>query len=181
MDARRRGVLVLTAASLTGCAKLLGPRTIEISQDELLQKLSKEFPLRKQVLSVFDVTADAPTLRMLPEADRVATLIPFTARERLLGGTFKGAIGISFGLRFESRDLTLRLRDTRVDQVDIGALPERVTTRLGAWLAEDKLKDFPIHRFKPEDLRTADRLGYRVDTIKVTADGLVVRLVPRTQ
>lgn len=182
-DALRRALLgggaVAAGLSLAGCAKLLGPRTIEITQEELLDKLSKEFPLRKQVLEVFDVTAAAPTLRMLPEADRVSTLIPFTARERLLGGEFEGSIGVSFGLRFEPRDLTLRLRDTTVDQVDIGALPKRVTTRLGVWLAEEKLKDFPIHRFKPEDLRTADRLGYRVDSIKVAEKALVVRLVPR--
>lgn len=179
---RRKALGVLCAGaslSLAGCAKLLGPRTIEITQEELLQKLGKEFPLRKQVLEVFDVTAAAPTLRMLPDADRVSTVIPFTARERLLGGQFRGSIGVSFGLRFEPRDLTLRLRDTQVEQVDIGALPKAVTTRLGVWLAEEKLRDYPVHRFKPEDLRTADRLGYQVDSIKVAEKALVVRLVPR--
>ncbi len=166
-------------AGLAGCARLLGPRTVEIGQDELQHKLAAAFPLRKPLLSVFDVTAEAPALRLLPEVDRVATMVPFTARDRWLGSTFKGRVGLSFGLRFEPSDLTLRLRDARVDEIDIGGLPTGATTRLGAWLAQDKLRDFAIHQFKPDDLRTADRLGYRVDTIKVIPSGLQVRLVPR--
>lgn len=186
---RRRMLLVCgggvfgwgAASGLSGCARLFGPRTIEISQEELLQKLATQFPMRKQVLEVFELTASTPSLRMVPDDDRVATVIPFTARDRLVGSTFAGSVGLSFGLRFEPRDLTLRLRDAKVDSVDIGALPKGATTRLGVWLAEEKLRDFAIHRFKPEDLRTADRLGYQVDSIKVAKAGLVVRLVPRPE
>ena len=56
---------------------------------------------------------------------------------------------------------------------------QRYLTRLGAWIAEDKLQDYPVHQFKPEDLRTADRLGYEVGDIKVTDKGLEVHLNPK--
>ena len=56
---------------------------------------------------------------------------------------------------------------------------QRYLTKLGAWIAEDRLQDFPVHQFKPEDLRTADRMGYEVGHIQVTDKGLEVRLNPK--
>lgn len=179
MTTRRQWLRLGACLALTGCAKWLGPRTVEISEDDLLQKLAKAFPLRKTVLDVFEVTASAPALRMLPDVDRLAITVPYVARDRLLGSEFKGTLGLSFGLRFEPKDLSLRLVQARVDQFDVGGLPKHATARFGAWLVEDKLKDFPVHRLKPEDLRMADRLGYQVDSIKVVEHGLAVRLVPR--
>ena len=42
---------------------------------------------------------------------------------------------------------------------------QRYLTKLGAWIAEDRLQDFgsPI---QTEDLRTADRMGYEVGTFR---------------
>ena len=71
---------------------------------------------------------------------------------------------------------------TKIEQVMVEGLPpvyQRALSTMGAQLVEDSLNDYPVHQFKPEDLRTADRMGYEVKNIQITATGLAVHLVPR--
>ena len=91
-------------------------------------------------------------------------------------------MALSFGLRYEPKDLTIRLVQPKVEQVMVDGLPPLYQTALsnmGARLAEESLQDYAIHQFKPEDLRAADRMGYEVKDIQVTTTGLAIHLAPR--
>ena len=180
-DALRWGGVALLS-SLAGCAGILGPRTVVITKEELTTKISKPFPVSNRIMDLLDVKAQAPRLQFHPKDNRVGTEFDLSATDNLFKRTYQGTIGVSFGLRFEPKDLTLRLTAVKVDQIGLAGLPatlQRYLTRLGAWIAEDKLQDYPVHQFKPEDLRTADRLGYEVGDIKVTDKGLEVHLNPK--
>lgn len=180
-DALRWGGLALLS-SLAGCAGILGPRTVVITKEELTTKIAKPFPVSNRIMDLLDVKAQAPRLQFHPKDNRVGTEFDLSATDNLFKKTYQGTIGVSFGLRFEPKDLTLRLTAVKVDQIGLAGLPatlQRYLTRLGAWIAEDKLQDYPVHQFKPEDLRTADRLGYEVGDIKVTDKGLEVHLNPK--
>lgn len=180
-DALRWGGLALLS-SLAGCAGILGPRTVVITKEELTTKIAKPFPVSNRIMDLLDVKAQAPRLQFHPKDNRVGTEFDLSATDNLFKKTYQGTIGVSFGLRFEPKDLTLRLTAVKVDQIALAGLPatlQRYLTRLGAWIAEDKLQDYPVHQFKPEDLRTADRLGYEVGDIKVTDKGLEVHLNPK--
>lgn len=181
---RRRTVLMAMAlpAALAACASLLGPRTVEISREELLTKLGKQFPTTKRLMKLLDVTAALPTLDLQEEQNRVSASVDLTARELIMGQEYKGKVTLSFGLRFEPKDLTLRLNEPRIEQVAVEGLPpvyQRALSNLGAKLVEETLNDYAVHQLKPEDLRTADRLGYQVKDIAVTRTGLAVHLIPR--
>lgn len=176
------GIGVLTLSLLTACASLLGPRTVEISREELSAKLGKQFPTTKRLMRLLDVTAELPTLEMQGQRNRVLTQVQLSARELLMGQSFKGRVSLSFGLRYEPKDLSLRLTSPKVEDVFFDGLPaayQATLTNLSARLAEDALQDHVVHQFKPEDLRTADRMGYEVKDVKVTDNGLAVYLVPR--
>lgn len=180
-DALRWGGLALVS-SLSACAAILGPRTVVITKEELTSKIAKPFPVSNRIMDLLDVKAQAPRLQLHPKDNRVGTEFDLSATDNLFKKTYQGTIGVSFGLRFEPKDLTLRLTAVKVDQIGLAGLPatlQRYLTRLGAWIAEDKLQDYPVHQFKPEDLRTADRLGYEVGDIKVTDKGLEVHLNPK--
>lgn len=180
-DALRWGGLALVS-SLSACAAVLGPRTVVITKEELTSKIAKPFPVSNRIMDLLDVKAQAPRLQLHPKDNRVGTEFDLSATDNLFKRTYQGTIGVSFGLRFEPKDLTLRLTAVKVDQIGLAGLPatlQRYLTRLGAWIAEDKLQDYPVHQFKPEDLRTADRLGYEVGDIKVTDKGLEVHLNPK--
>jgi len=172
----------LLALTLGGCASLLGPRTVEISQGELLEKLSGQFPLSQRVLNVLDVQALTPRLTLHPDTNRVTATVPLVAKDVLRQRPQQGEVALSFGLRFEPQDLSIRLRDPRVESARIQGLPEPLQqglTRLAAWMANERLNNQVVHRLKPEDLRSADRMGYVVHDLRVTASGLAVDLRPR--
>jgi hypothetical protein len=182
---RRSLLLAGTALALglvAGCASLMGPRTVEISREQLLSKLSKQFPMRKTLAEVFDIEAQAPRLQMNPDTNRVSAEFDIQATDKLFRRSYSGTVGVSFGMRYEAQDRTIRLNQVTIDKVAIAGLSEATQqqwTRLGAMLAQEKLQDYPIHQFKPEDLREVDRRGYQVDALRVTATGLSVTLVPK--
>lgn len=182
---RRRSLFIAATAlvaGLAGCASLMGPRTVEISREQLLAKLSKQFPMRKTLAEIFDIEAQAPRLQMNPDTNRVAAEFDIQATDKLFRRSYSGTVGVSFGMRYEAQDRSIRLNQVSIDKVAIAGLSEATQqqwTRLGAMLAQEKLQDYPIHQFKPEDLRELDRRGYQVEELRVTATGLSVKLVPK--
>lgn len=183
---RRRALFAITTTALiiglAGCASLMGPRTVDISREQLLTKLSKQFPMRKTLAEIFEVEAQAPRLQLNPDTNRVASEFDIKATDRLFGRSYQGTVGVSFGMRYEAQDRTIRLNTVTIDKLAIAGLSEatqRQWTKLGAMLAQEKLQDYPIHQFKPEDLNEVDRRGYQVEDIRVTAAGLSVKLVPK--
>jgi hypothetical protein len=180
----RRPLLIATAlmVTLAGCASLMGPRTVDISREQLLAKLSRQFPMRKTLAEIFEVEAQAPRLQLNPDTNRVAAEFDIKATDRLFHRSYQGTVGVSFGMRYEAQDQTIRLNQVTIDKLAIDGLTEAMQqqwTKLGGMLAQEKLQNYPIHQFKPEDLRAADRYGYQVEDIRVTAAGLSVKLVPK--
>ncbi len=178
----RLATVLPAALALGACARLFGPRTVVITREELLSKLGKRFPTTRRLLNLLDVQAGLPELTLQPQDNRVLAAVPLQARDLLMGQAYTGKVAMSFGLRYEPQDLSVRLSQVRVEDIQLSGLPAAARhqlTRLGAWLAEDRLQDQVIHQFKPEDLRTADRMGYEVSGLRVTDTGLAIDLQPR--
>ena len=181
----RRTLLLATTAiaigSLTACASLFGPRTVEISRDELQAKLARKFPLTRNVLNMFDVTASSPRLAMIADTNRVSATVDLLARDTIIRRDYLGTVSVSFGLRYEPSDLTLRILALNVDGIRIEGMPQsfqQMLLELGNRVAREHLQDYPIHQFKPEDVGTVSRMGLQVDDIQVTKTGLAVHLKP---
>jgi hypothetical protein len=175
----------LMLATLSGCGsvtRMLAPSQVEISRDQLLSKLGQQFPMRNTVLDIFDVTAATPRLTLQPENNRVLADVDLAAMDKIFGKSYQGSLWMSFGLRFEPRDQTIRLQNVTIDKVYIKGLPssyERYLTKLGGWLSEERLQNYVVHRFSPEDLTRADKHGLTVSDIKITHKGLAFMLVPK--
>lgn len=173
--------ITLLASGCAGVHSLVGGRTVEITKEQLLSKFGQQFPMRNQVLEVLDVTAQAPRLTLQPQANRVLADIDLAATDRLFGQRYQGSLWVSFGLRYEPRDQTIRLNQLTVDKVSVQGLPDsyqRQLTKLGSWLTEDRLQDYVVHRLRPEDLRRANQYGLTVSDIKITSRGLAIVLAP---
>ena len=54
----------------------------------------------------------------------------------------------------------------------------RGLNRLGVLIAETMLDNFVLYRFKPNDLRNAEGLGYKPGAVTVTSRGIEVTLAP---
>ena len=177
----RRLLLAGLAFALAGCAGLLGPRTLTLSEAELTQRLAARFPLDRRLLEVLDVRIATPRVTLLPQTNRVGVALELTLDERLTRRSFPMAVALESGLRYDAATTSVRLADVRVQDVRIDGLPERVGEvfqRLGAPLLEQLIDGAPIHRFTPEQLKTAEGRGWRPDTIAVTSRGVEITLQP---
>ena len=63
----------IVAAGLAGCAGLSGPRNVTLSQADLQSLVERQFPLQRRLLEVIDVNVARPSLRLLPERNRIGT------------------------------------------------------------------------------------------------------------
>jgi hypothetical protein len=182
----RRSVLALTglaALGLAGCAALQpAPRTVGISQAKLLELIAGQFPFNNRYLELFDVSLASPRLRLIPAENRIGTELGYSIGASLLGSrTYQGTLNLSYGLRFEPSDGTVRLSQVRVEDFEVPGVPPAFASRanrLGGLLAENLLKDFVVHRLKPEDLQAAKGWGYQPGALQVVPGGLQLQLNP---
>lgn len=179
----RRALLVLCAAPvlLGACATLLGPRSIEVSQQRLQELVARRFPVSKRYLELFDLTVSSPRLTLLPETNRIATHLDVSASDRLLRRPMNGTMDLNYALRFEPADNTIRLADVRVDSFLIGDAPsplQNQLNRIGRLLAEEMLDGQVVHTLRPEDVKNAQGRGYQPGELKVTSRGVTLNPSP---
>lgn len=174
---------LLLAWGLTGCAVLQpGPRSIDLSEAKLAAMIGDQFPFNSRYMELFDVVLDRPQVRLMPAENRIGTAMGYSIGASLLGmRPTQGTLDLSYSLRFEPADQTVRLTQVRVERFDVPGVPPAYATRvnrLGGLLAEGLLQDFVIHRLKPEDLQAAQGWGYQPGALQVVPGGLRLQLDP---
>lgn len=169
---------------LSGCAlPAPGPRTLEISEARLVERIAVQFPVQRRFMDVFELSLDAPRVRLMPEENRLGTELDYVlgAAGRPSSRAVRGTLALSYGLRIDPGDQTVRLHEVRVENFDVPGMPSPIgqhASRMGGMLAEDLLKDFVVYRIRPEDLKAAGRWGYQPGPVTVVPGGLQLRLDP---
>ena len=180
-------LLIGFLALLSSCATLPPPpKTISVTEARLAQLISSQFPFNSEMLEVLDVVVSTPRISLDPLNNRINTALDIdVAGNSILGlftsKTYKGALDLSYGLRFERWDATVRLTDVRVHRLDIDGTPSvmrRSIEKLGTPLAQKLLKDYVLYKVRPEDLQAAQGWGYMPGAFKVEATGLSLTLDP---
>jgi hypothetical protein len=180
--ASRRRVIVgaLTLVAATGCASL-DPRAIMLSQSELQSLLERQFPRQQRVMELLDVSLTKPSLRLVPERNRIVTALDLAATERLSGRSLRGSLAIEHALRFEPSDATVRLANVKVDaiQLELAGTPlSGQAARLGGLLAERLLDDFVIYRVGDDKRAMLARSGVNNADVAVTGRGVELKFRP---
>lgn len=180
-------LLIGVFALLSSCATLPPPpKTISVSEARLAQLISSQFPFNSEMLEVLDVVVTAPRITLDPVNNRINTVFDINVAGNSILGLFtdkkyKGALDLSYGLRFEPKDATVRLTDVRVNRLDVDGTPSamrRPIEKLGAPLAQKLLKDYVLYKARPEDLKAAQGWGYKPGAFRVEPTGLSITLDP---
>jgi hypothetical protein len=167
----------------TGCALVQpGPRTIEISEARLAELVARRFPVDHRYMELLDVSLAQPRLRLVPQDNRIQTELDYTMGTVLSGTrTVRGTLGLSYGLRFDPADRSVRLTEVRVDRFDVPGLPAgqgQRMSRLGSAVAESLLQDAVIHRLRPDELKVAEGWYYEPGQFRVVPGGLQLSMTP---
>ena len=180
-------LLISAFALLSSCATLPPPpKTISVTEARLAQLISSQFPFNSEMLEVLDVIVSAPRIILDPVNNRINTVLDISVAGNSILGLFtdkqyKGVLDLSYGLRFEPRDATVRLADVRVRRLDVDGTPSamrRPIEKLGAPLAQKLLKDYVLYKVRAEDLSATQGWGYKPGTFRVEPTGLSITLDP---
>ena len=182
----RRVLLTMTGRLATGGAIYLALPAAQaqpsypVSAGQLQRAVEQRFPRRYPVGGLLDLKLQAPQLRMLPDQNRLGTLVAVEAAGPALRRSYTGLFDLDFALRYEASDLSIRAHQLRVNSLRFDDLPPRPAALLDAYgpaLAEQTLQDVVLHQLKPQDLTLPDSMGLQPGNITVTARGLVIGFV----
>jgi len=178
--AAARAACIVAAATLAGCASLVGPRDVDVPMHRLQAGLEKRFPVHHRVLGIFDVELTRPQLAADGQADRLALTTDLSVTPLLTRSGWQGSLTLSGYLKVDNVRNAVYLADARVDNFTINSMDERSQGRLhaaGNVLADSLVRDVPLYTFKPEDLRYAG-VQFQPTSIRATPNGLTIHLEP---
>ena len=175
------------ATSLIGCAAMRPqPKTLNISQERLMQLIGSQFPFNSKMLEVLDVSVSSPKISFDAINNRINTSLDLNVASSGIVGLltkrdYKGGIDLSYGLRFEPSDNSVRMTDVKLGKLSLDGAPdlmERPISRLGTALAQKLLSDLPLYKVSAQDMEAAKGWGYKPGAFKVGATGLAITLDP---
>lgn len=181
------GLLLVATALLASCAIVPpAPRTVSVSEARLAQMIGSQFPFNSEMLEVLDVNVSTPRVTLDPVNNRINTSFDLGVSGQGLIGllttkTYQGAMDLSYGLRFEPSDYTVRMTDVRVSRFSVEGAPEvlkRPIEKLGAPLAKKLLKDYALYKLQPEDLQATEGWTYKPASFRIEPTGLSITLDP---
>jgi hypothetical protein len=179
---------LLALAWLAGCAALAPqPKTINLSQERLLQLISSQFPFNNRMLEVLEVGVSKPRVQLDALNNRIQTGLDVNVAPRGLAGAitqrnFSGVLDMSYGLRFEPSDNSIRMADVKVSKLDVPGVPEQFQTavnKLGGLLAEKLLSDYSLYKLTAADLQSEVKgWGYKPGKFSIANNGLNIAIDP---
>jgi hypothetical protein len=179
--------LATIAISLIGCAAIKPqPKTLMISESKLQQLISSQFPLNSKMLEVLDVGVSSPKISFDAANNRINTSLDLNVVGSGIVGLltkreYKGGIDLSYGLRFEPSDNSVRMTDVKVGRLNVDGAPElmeRPISRLGVALAQKLLSDQVLYKVSAQALEAAKGWGYKPGAFKIAPGGLAIALDP---
>jgi hypothetical protein len=173
-------LLGAACAVVAGCANLVGPRTITLTEADVARQIAKQYPLERKLLGELTVRVEAPRVKLLSASNRIATELDFSGSLDRSGKGSRGTIALDYALRLDEAAQAVRMTQVRVARVQIDTLGDKsktVVEKFGALLAEQLLNDAAIYRFKPEDLKSAEGKGYKPGAVTVTSRGVEITMV----
>lgn len=164
---------------LTGRGALAQP-SYTVPLEQLQEMVSTKFPRSVPVQGLFDLTLQAPRLRLLPEVNRLGAAMVVDAAGAALRRGHAGTFDVEFALRYEASDRSLRAHQIKLGRLDFPTLKPAVNDLLNVYgpaLAEQSLREVTLHQLRPQDTALFDGMGLQPGPITVTAKGLTVAFV----
>ena len=183
---RRRllmSVLAVPWLGLAGCASAqLRPVEQLVSSTTLLAQLSKRFPYTQSIAGdLVTLELRNPKLRMLPDANRIATVVALKLSSPLIGAGIPGTLGVDWRPRYQAADKTIRMADVLVRSVQLDGVPAeyaRWLDRNAPQLVSNLLNDQILYTLTDRDTAALAAFGWQLGAFQVVPQGLKVRLDP---
>ena len=173
--------LLIAVLSLMGCATMMGDRTVNVTGDQIAQKLNEKLALPISLLKVFDVNLSNSLVTFDKASGRMTTTMDTKLSSQLLNQSLAGKLGISGKLRFDAATSTVVLDEPKIENVDFGGGSSKfndVLNALAKTVGGEMLTGLTLYTVKPEDLKFGGTF-YSPKDMVVTDNGLQLTLSPK--
>lgn len=171
---------VLLVLALSGCATL-GERTVNVTEEQIQQKLNEKLAVPIQLLKIFDVNLSNSIVKFDQATGRMQTTLDTVLNSPLLDKSVAGKLSISGKLRFDEASQSIVLDEPQIDQFNVDGADSKqneMINKLTKTLGGEMLKGITLYTLKPEDLKFGGT-SYTPKDIQITNKGLQLTLKPQ--
>jgi len=148
------------------------------TRDELQAELARRFPITRRYGELFLVSLHDPQLVLDGSANRATLALRLVISSPVLQpSSVGGQVAISSGLHWDAEGLSVRLQDPRAEELRIDGVTgndAQNLQRIGAAVTQEALQGYPLHTFRPDELRFGLKT-YQVQSINIGDDAIKVR------
>jgi PBP1b-binding outer membrane lipoprotein LpoB len=166
---------------LSGCATMMGDRTVNVTGDQIAQKLNEKLALPISLLKVFDVNLSNSLVTFDKASGRMTSTMDTKLSSQILDKTLAGKLGISGKLRFDAATSTVVLDEPKIENINFdgaGGKFNEVFNALAKTVGGEMLTGLTLYTVKPEDLKFGGT-NYSPKDMVVTDNGLQLTLTPQ--
>ena len=173
-------ITLLILLTLTSCATMMGDRTVNVTGDQIAQKLNEKLALPISLLKVFDVNLSNSLVTFDKTTGRMTTIMDTKLTSQLLDKSLAGKLGISGKLRFDAATSTVVLDEPKIESFNLDGASGKFNELFNALtktVGGEMLNGLTLYTVKPEDLRIGST-QYSPKDMVVTDKGLQLTLTP---
>ena len=163
------------------CATMMGDRTVNVTGDQIAQKLNEKLALPISLLKVFDVNLSNSLVTFDKTTGRMMTTMDTKLSSQLLDKSLAGKLGISGKLRFDATTSTVVLDEPKIENVNFEGADSKfneVFNAMAQTVGGEMLNGLTLYTVKPEDLQFGGTT-YAPKDMLVTDSGLQLTLTPQ--
>ncbi|MGD9946454.1 MAG: hypothetical protein AB7S98_24830 [Burkholderiaceae bacterium] len=151
---------------------------LQISREQLADRVAERFPLGIRLFGAFTLVASSPRLNLLPQNNRIGTEVDLRAGEGSPPGLPRGVLGVSYGLRYQADDASVRLTAVRAERIEVGpvSLLQQQAGPAAAAIVGEALTDLTVYTLSAAQRQLLHGLGMEPDSFTVTNEAVVIKL-----
>lgn len=173
--------ILLILLTLSGCATMMGDRTVNVTGDQIAQKLNEKLALPISLLKVFDVNLSNSVVTFDKASGRMTTTMDSKLSSQILDKSLAGKLGISGKLRFDAATNAVVLDEPKIENVSFNGADGKFNDLFNALaksVGGEMLNGLTLYTVKPEDLKIGST-QYSPKDMVVTDKGLQLTLTPQ--
>jgi hypothetical protein len=171
---------IFATGFVTGCATLGGDRTVNVTGDQIAQKLNEKLALPISLLKVFDVNLSNSLVTFDKTTGRMMTTMDTKLSSQMFDKSLAGKLGISGKLRFDAATSTVVLDEPKIENINFDGADGKfneIFNAMAKTVGGEMLNGLTLYTVKPEDLKFGGTT-YAPKDMLVTDNGLQLTLTP---
>jgi hypothetical protein len=176
----KNAIVTIILFLMVGCATMMGDRTVNVTGDQIAQKLNEKLALPISLLKVFDVNLSNSVVTFDQNTGRIITTMDSRLSSQLFKESLAGKLKISGKLRFDAATSSVVLDEPLVESFNLDGANGKYNDLLNSLtktVGGDMLKGLTLYQVKPADLNIHGT-QYNPKDLQVTDHGLQITLTP---